>query len=62
MLKKEKDKNSKTISIGVLHLMIALMENLGKIFEPYIQAIIVHLMNFFGDANEEIRNLSLKAT
>ena len=37
MTKKEKDKNSKAISIGILYLMIALMENLGKIFEPYIQ-------------------------
>ena len=42
--------------------MLALMDNLGKIFEPYIQSVIIHLMNFFGDSNEEIRNLSLRAT
>ena len=36
MIKKEKDKNCKAISTGILYLMIALMDNLGKIFEPYI--------------------------
>ena len=36
MIKKENNKNGRVISIGVLYLMIALMENLGKIFEPYI--------------------------
>ena len=37
MIKKDKDKNIKAISMGVLYLMIALMDNLGKVFEPYIQ-------------------------
>ena len=55
-------KNEVYIKKGCLFLIQALLENFKKIIEPYTERILFCIMQFFGDNNEEIRNLSLKAT
>ena len=56
--------NKKDIQIkqANLYLILALFENLGKLFEPYQQNVFQTVMNFFGDSDESIRTLSIKAT
>lgn len=54
----KKDGNHK--KMGIILVIQALVENLGKRFEPYFISLLNNLMSFFGDPNEEVRLASLK--
>ena len=53
---------SPNIKIAIFTLSQALVENLGKIFEPYFLKVLQILMNFYGENQEEIRTSSLRCT
>jgi len=58
----EGKKVSPTIKLAIIYLIQALIENLGKTFEPYYLRVLQILMNFYGEQHEEIRLASLKCT
>lgn len=55
-------KKDKPYKESALYVLIALLEDFGRVIEPFIVKIIQVLMYFFGDPCEDIRELALHAT
>ena len=42
--------------------MFALLDVLGRLFEPYVDRVMVVIMHFFGETNDKIKDLSINCT